>query len=263
MLAIQSREVIAGRQVRSEMPSLRRFGRELTGDQGTADVSVVQLMNDIIEGTDFIDSSHNPRVAIYRRFLSILESAFEDSSVHPSTTLPTPRTRQGYLLTAIEGFSDEAAAEVLSVSLPEFRLLLDTAKEQVGQQHGSDVLIIEDEVFISLDLATIVGELGHNVIGCARTHKEAIAAIGRSLPDLILSDIQLADGSSGIEAVDEILAGADAPVIFITAYPERLLTGKRGEPAFVIAKPFDTSAVRATISQALYLRQHRASASNS
>jgi DNA-binding LytR/AlgR family response regulator len=69
---------------------------------------------------------------------------------------------------------------------------------------------------------------------------------------MILADIQLADGSSGIDAVNEILGVLDVPVVFITAYPERLLTGERPEPAFLITKPFKPEMVKAVISQALF-----------
>jgi hypothetical protein len=41
-------------------------------------------------------------------------------------------------------------------------------------------------------------------------------------------------------------------VIFITAYPERLLTGERPEPTFLITKPFQPEIVKAVISQALF-----------
>ena len=68
----------------------------------------------------------------------------------------------------------------------------------------------------------------------------------------MLADIQLADGSSGLDAVNEILTAVNVPVIFITAYPERLLTGDKPEPAFLITKPFQPDAVKAAISQALF-----------
>jgi hypothetical protein len=42
------------------------------------------------------------------------------------------------------------------------------------------------------------------------------------------------------------------PVIFITAYPERLLTGERPEPTFLVTKPFRPEVVKAIISQALF-----------
>jgi CheY-like chemotaxis protein len=93
------------------------------------------------------------------------------------------------------------------------------------------------------------------VDGIARTHSEAISAVKKKQPGLILADIQLADGSSGLDAVNEMLASFSAPVIFITAYPERLLTGERPEPAFLITKPFQPETVKAVISQALFFEK--------
>jgi CheY-like chemotaxis protein len=103
-----------------------------------------------------------------------------------------------------------------------------------------------------MDLETLVKGLGHKVSGVARTHREAIAEVRKTRPGLVLADIHLADGSSGLEAVNEILLGFDVPVIFITAFPERLLTGERPEPTFLITKPFEANTVRALISQALF-----------
>jgi len=92
-----------------------------------------------------------------------------------------------------------------------------------------------------------------------RTHKQAVAAIAMTRPGLILADIQLADGSSGIEAVNEILGCLSTPVIFVTAYPERFLNGEPPEPAFLSAKPFSVGGLKAVISQALFFdkRSHR------
>jgi CheY-like chemotaxis protein len=117
---------------------------------------------------------------------------------------------------------------------------------------ASDVLIVEDEPLIALDLERIVRELGHRVSRVARTHKQAVAAVKKDLPGLVLADIELADGSSGIDAVKEIVTTFEVPVIFVTAYPERLLTGKRPEPTFLITKPFRPEALKAVISQALF-----------
>ena len=86
----------------------------------------------------------------------------------------------------------------------------------------------------------------------ARTHREAVAAIGEAKPGLILADIQLADGSSGLDAVNDILGALSTPVIFITAYPERFLTGAPPEPAFLVTKPFSVDSLKAVISQALF-----------
>jgi len=116
------------------------------------------------------------------------------------------------------------------------------------------ILIIEDEPIIAMDLEALVEGLGHRVVGIARTRTEAVTAARRTGPGLILADIQLADGSSGLDAVNDILGDFDVPVIFITAYPERLLTGARPEPAFLITKPFRPETLKAIISQALFFR---------
>ena len=117
----------------------------------------------------------------------------------------------------------------------------------VAAEIATDVLIIEDEGLIAQDIQFICEDLGHRVIGVARTHGEALELAKTRRPGLILADIQLADGSSGLDAVDDLLNTFEVPVIFITAYPERFLTGERPEPAFLIAKPFQPSTVSAEI----------------
>jgi CheY-like chemotaxis protein len=89
------------------------------------------------------------------------------------------------------------------------------------------------------------------VVRIARTETEAINAVMQARPGLVLADIRLADGSSGLDAVNEILRDYSVPIIFITAFPEMLLTGTKPEPTFLIRKPFAANAVKAVISQAL------------
>jgi CheY-like chemotaxis protein len=74
-------------------------------------------------------------------------------------------------------------------------------------------------------------------------------------PGLVLADINLGEGGSGIDAVSEILDSFDIPVIFITAYPEKLLTGERPEPTYLVAKPFLPESVQATVGQALFFHK--------
>ena len=101
----------------------------------------------------------------------------------------------------------------------------------------------------------MVEDLGHRVTGIARTHTQAVDLFAKTKPKMVLADIQLADGSSGIDAVNEILGQSSVPVIFITAFPERLLTGERPEPAFLVTKPFNPDMVKALISQALFFNE--------
>ena len=153
-------------------------------------------------------------------------------------------------------------AAILTVTPQEAAALIDQAGREIAEQVATDVLIIEDEPIIALDIEGMVQDLGHEVTGIARTHKEAIDLVRARRPGLVLADIQLADGSSGLDAVNEILKGVNVPVIFITAYPERLLTGDKPEPAFLITKPFQPDAVKAAISQALFFDRKAGSAAS-
>ena len=143
----------------------------------------------------------------------------------------------------------------------EVERLIAQAQAEIDAELATDVLIIEDEPVIAADIEALVRELGHNISDIVATRGEAVEAARRAAPGLVLADIQLADGSSGVDAVRDILAEHDSPVIFITAFPERLLTGERPEPTFLITKPFQPETVKAAIGQALFFHpRHRAAA---
>ena len=144
----------------------------------------------------------------------------------------TPKPRQAFLLAALENFTASEIATVLQCPEPAVREYIDAAGKEISAQIAAKVLIIEDEPVIAIELESIVTEIGHEVIGVATTHREAVEMVERKEPGLILADIQLADGSSGIDAANEILQRINPPLIFVTAYPERLLTGDRVEPTF-------------------------------
>ncbi|MEO0871591.1 MAG: response regulator, partial [Pseudomonadota bacterium] len=166
-----------------------------------------------------------------------------------------PRQRQAFLLTSMEGFTSGEAAQILSVSQAEIEDMIRQAIAEIESDLETKVLIIEDEPIIAADLEAIVQELGHSVTGNATTHTEAVAMAKDNPPGLVLCDIQLADDSSGIEAAEEILGHYDVPIIFITAFPERLLTGEKTEPTYLVTKPFQPNAVKAAIAQALFFHE--------
>jgi CheY-like chemotaxis protein len=183
-----------------------------------------------------------------------------DAAVRKRLLALTPPSRQAFMLLALEGFSLESAAEILELSVAEVASLVEVARREVAEQIATDILIIEDELLIAHDLKRMMLELGHRVIAIARTREEALAGARARPPGLILADIQLADGSSGIDAANEILLEHDVPVVFITAYPERLLTGRRPEPTFLLTKPFNVDDVRVVVSQALFFNTRGAQA---
>ena len=233
--------------VQSELPFLRRYGRSICGLQRVADMSVLQVMQDLLVEPSIVREGCDSRVSLYTQLQKNIESFTQ-----PDTKL-TPKSRQALLLKDVEGFTEEQAAKILNVSAASIQQLCRDAYDSISRDTTAQVLIIEDELLISIHLKSLVEELGYQVVATAKTETEAIAAFNEHRPNLILSDVQLADGSSGQCAVEKIKADNDVPVVFITAYPERLLTGTCPEPEFLIAKPFRECAVKATISQAYFL----------
>ena len=259
-------------RIAPHLPFLRRFSRALTGSQSSGDALVAATLEAIIADVSVFPDLSTDRIGLYRIFTRLFTSvgirvpepedrpAWESRAVANLSAL-APLPRQAFLLVAVEGFSEAEAAEILDIDGKAFAALLSEASAEISRQVATDILIIEDEPLIAMDIEHLVESLGHRVVGTARTHKEAVALFSKTNPKMVLADIQLADGSSGIDAVNEILAGTPVPVIFITAFPERLLTGERPEPAFLVTKPFNPDMVKALISQALFFdRQAKAAA---
>ncbi|MBE7184799.1 MAG: response regulator [Methylobacterium mesophilicum] len=254
------------------LPFLRRFSRAVSGSQASGDALVAAMLEALIADTSIFPKASSDRIALYKVFAKLFTSvairvpqeaptSIWEQRAAANLTAIAPAPRQAFLLVAVEGFDEREAAEVMDVSEEEFSRLLTEASNEISRQVATDIMIIEDEPLIAMDIEEMVESLGHNVVGVARTHAEATALFNKAHPKMVLADIQLADGSSGIDAVNEILASTSVPVIFITAFPERLLTGERPEPAFLVTKPFNPDMVKALISQALFFdRQAKAAA---
>jgi CheY-like chemotaxis protein len=253
-----------GQELAPHLPFLRRYARALTGSQGHGDAFVRATLEAIVASPGDFPRDVDPRLGLYRTFHAIWSSANIDegpvasegndaeSVAKARLSRITPLSRQALLLTAMEGFTSEDAGYLISAEPSEVDSLVTEALSEIERQTRAEVLIIEDEPIIAMDIETIVRDLGHTVTGVAVTRDEAVAQAMARRPGLVLADIQLADDSSGIDAVKDILQEFQVPVIFITAFPERLLTGERPEPTFLITKPFQRSTVKAAIAQALF-----------
>ena len=245
------------------LPLLRRFARAISGSQPAGDTYVASTLEAILADRSLYKASLGPRAALYRAFLQIWmsvpgnsdeprDSALDEAAAARNLSAIPVLPRIAFLLSALESFPLDEISRILGCSEVEAQALLHTAAREVAGQIRTNVLIIEDEPLIGLDLQYIVEQLGHKVETIARTHVEAVRVAMKTKPGLVIADIQLADGSSGLAAVNEILVKLEAPIIFVTAFPERLLTGHAPEPAFLITKPFSADQVKAAISQALF-----------
>lgn len=255
--------------VAANLPLLRRYARALTGSQTTGDAFVRQTLEAALADAGLKAELSHGRVALYRAFNKVWSGAgleavdgedsigFHETAVQDRLRAVTPLARQALLLTTLEDFTHAEAATILDRGEDEVNALVRDAIAEIDRETATKVLIIEDEPLIAMQLEDLVTGLGHEICGTAATLTQAQDVIARTTPGLVLADIQLADGSSGLDAVDDILELADVPVIFITAYPERLLTGDRPEPTYLVTKPFREATVRAAISQALFFNSTR------
>ncbi len=236
-------------EILKNLPFLRRFSRSLMGTQRSGDAYVAHLLRAAQSDDALLSQMSKSRSGLYAAFCSLHRSGSIESG---GSGKFVPLQRQALLLTALEEFSISETAEILGVDVGQVEIFIAEALATIDGENCARVLIIEDEPLISMQLDGLVSDLGHEVCGAAATRTQAVLMAEEQQPTLVLADIQLADGSSGIDAVEDILSFGDVPVIFVTAYPEKLLTGDRPEPAFLITKPFQESAVRAAISQALF-----------
>lgn len=253
-------------EIAEALPYLRRYARALTGGQTAGDSYAAATLEALLADEETARSAATPAIGLFSAFHKIwtssgspVEGAERDGSPEAGAQWRmsglTAKTREVLLLHSIEGFSQTEIAEIVDVTPEEVAELLSIAREELKDSVAGRVLVIEDEGIIAADITAIVESMGHTSVGTARTRDAAVELARRDPPDLILADIQLADKSSGIDAVNHILRETgDMPVVFITAFPERLLTGERPEPAFLIAKPYTEEQVRSAVSQAMFFR---------
>jgi CheY-like chemotaxis protein len=245
------------------LPFLRRYARALTGNQQSGDAYVITMLEAFVQDPPKFGDGDDVRLVLYKTFTKLWESV--SLNVRPALVMPKweaaarrhlsslpARAQEAYLLKALEEFSNSQVAEILSMDEEAVTGLLDETSDALISGVATDVLIIEDEPIIAMDLQALMESMGHRITGVARTEREALRLASVLRPGLILADVQLADGSSGLDAANKLLSIFQVPVVFITAYPERLLTGSKPEPTFLITKPFMPEMVKAIVSQAMF-----------
>ncbi len=255
--------VSLSQQLASDLPFLRRYARALSGSQETGDAMVRVTLEQALGDEALKESLNEGRLALYRTFHAVLDHdklTIDPSSIPGSKEANavaklqaiTDSKRHALLLTTVEEFTPRQAAQILRLDTNQVEALVQDAVSEIDAEQKTRVLIIEDEPMIMMQLEDLVMSLEHEVCGTATTRSEALNAFENKQPGLVLADIQLADGTSGLDAVEDILGRSEVPVVFITAYPERLLTGDRLEPTYLVTKPFREQTVKAAISQALF-----------
>lgn len=247
-------------EIRRELPFLRRYARAMCGDQSAGDALVRKALEALAAGRD---EQQVGRLELFQALHRVSRSGQLGSRPRDPEAIIAlrldrlaPERRQALLLATLEGFGPADVATILDLGdVEDANALIDAARTDMRAQEATTILIIEDEPVIALDIASFVERIGHTVVGIASTASEAVQIATLEQPGLVLADIQLGDGSSGIDAANDIFAGLVVPIVFVTAFPERLLTGERPEPSFIVTKPFDADTLSVAISQALITRQ--------
>ncbi|TXL73321.1 response regulator [Vineibacter terrae] len=251
------------RQLLDTLPFLRRYARALTGSQDKGDQWVRLCVEVLLQQPELMRDGTSTKVdvfALFHRLQRPFGGLDSDGGGDPGTAPGRLKVQIGeipdmqrkvLLLTVLEGFAIEDAARILAITPAEAEEALRTAREELRRVASVRVLVIEDEAVIALDVAKIVRGAGHQVVGIAATEDAAVSLAAKHTPDLVIADIQLRGDDNGMAAVRQILKSMSVPIIFVTGYPERLLTGEGIEPAFVITKPFDPDLLKTAMAQAL------------
>ena len=240
------------------LPNLRRYARAMTGSQAMGDRYAMATLSAILNQSGLIEPNIPLKVALYRIMYDLdppqsePHDDFQGRAHRRLSTLATPR-RAALLLHTIEELSILDISLVMRRSVVDVAQMIEAARVELQNSIAGHILIIEDDSLIAMDLQDIVVAQGHTVTGIARTHLDALKHGTRTRPDLILADVQLADHTSGVDAVNDLMEHCgQMPVIFITAFPELLLTGDKPEPTFLIAKPFTDEQIHSAVSQAMF-----------
>ena len=247
----------------AHVPYLRRHARLLTGSQELGDEFVRLCLELVVAEPEWLEGD-NLRVQLFRAFHAAWTRVHEtiaDESAMGEVEL-VERVRQGLAglpsaerrtlaLIVVEEFTYEDTAYILGMTVDQVRRSVAKARSELLSRVSVSVLIIEDEQIVASDIARIVEDMGHRVAGMAAHQAQSVSLAEELKPGLVLADIRLEDDGDGIAAAQRILEAYEVPIVFVTGYPERLLTGGGLEPAFVVAKPFDSEALKVTIAHAL------------
>lgn len=119
-------------------------------------------------------------------------------------------------------------------------------------EDAKNVLIVEDDMILSMVLERMILKLNHSVVGKVITGKEAIESAIELDPDLILMDIQLKDDIDGISAMHQIRDHSSVPVIYITGNSDEYNLSRAKETEYVdyLVKPIQMSDLKSSIDKA-------------
>ncbi|MBP7334876.1 response regulator [Niveispirillum sp.] len=229
------------RGIEPHLARLRRHARAMAGNQASGDSYVSALLDIVRADPLFLETLPDPAVGLFKLYSRLVAATSGKAGIRQQ------RIRQALLLISMERFTLGDAAEIMGITPVEVEALVEAAGHSLASLSGAEVMIIESEPLIAMNIEQIVKGLGLRVNSMPPTHARAVTLLRRDRPDLII-----ADGGCHPGMVEDLYTSSKPPVVFISAFPEMLLTGSRPEPVFVARKPFDPPEIKALIHQALF-----------
>jgi two-component system, response regulator PdtaR len=114
------------------------------------------------------------------------------------------------------------------------------------------IVVVEDEIFIRLDLVTHLGIAGHKVVGTADCAEDAVSTVERERPDIVLMDVRLSGERDGIDAALEIWRRFNVRSLFVSANLDASARTRAApaNPVGFLEKPFTRANLLAALSAA-------------
>lgn len=239
----------------AELRNLRRYAYCILGNRSLSDMAVEAALNSLVSDIALVNGRAISRLDLYRKVNDAANSSPGNVSAAAASGLFATfqrlpkRERQIAALRAIVGLPYGDIAAIMDMSEKTVRRSYCEALVAMRDKPAA-VLIIEDEVFIALDLQQIVRNLGLSVVGIAKNRAEALRMADLARPKLILADYKLR-GDTGVDVVKAIRAQMDTNVIYVTSHPEAVAATRECEDDLVISKPFNPRALAAAVQTSL------------
>lgn len=119
------------------------------------------------------------------------------------------------------------------------------------------ILVVEDESIVAEQLLGTLTRMGYETLPAVATGEEALVCTGLYKPDLVLMDVELMGELNGIETAQEIRTASDTPVVFLTAFSDKVVFEQitSSQPYGYLLKPLKEEELHAAIEVALSRRQ--------
>ncbi len=247
-------------RIRPCLPRLRRYAAAVTGSSRAGDRYVELCLETLFEEPERLDMRREAAAQLFELLHDAIDACgLEDEcpadmefggNLARAVLGLRPIDRRLTLLALLEGLSLVRAAAILALPETEARRRLAAARAALREACIARILVIEDRKPLADDLAVLINQTGHRLIGVASDTRRAAALAQRRHPDLIVAHLHR--GMGGIGPVRAMLEGRGTPVVFLGGRPPALR--RRDTAVLGIDDLRDSRVVEDAIDRALFRR---------